>query len=115
MVCQNTHYVSKRRDRSNISATISAANATENGNLGASCVQVFINFTQMDTRCASAGITAKIISMCVVPVKFGLFRTKEKVSTLAMVDNYSQGTFMKESIKKKLGINGNKTEITIKH
>ena len=40
--------------------------------------------------------------------------TKKEVSTLAMLDNCSQGTLMKESIKKKLGISGRKTEITIK-
>ena len=57
------------------------------------------------------GIPAKIISMCVVPVKIGHVGTKTEVSTLTMLDNCSQGAFMKESIKK---IRGRKTEITIK-
>ena len=68
----------------------------------------------MNLKCASAGIPAKIISICVVPVKIGHVGTKQEVSTLAMLDNCSQGTFMKESIKEKLGISGRKTEITIK-
>ena len=103
----------KRRGRSNI-ATTSSANPTENDNLGASSVPVVNNFAEMDLKCASAGIPAKIISMCVVPVIIGHVGTKKEVSTLAMLDKYSQGTFMKESIKKKLGISGRKTEITIK-
>ena len=59
----------------------------------------------MDAKFASAGISAKIISMCVVPVnKIGHAGTKMEVSTLSMLDNCSQGTFVKENIKKKLGI-----------
>ena len=79
----------------------------------ASSVLVVSNFAEMDMKCASAGIAAKIISMCVVPVKIGHVVTQKEVSTLAMLDNCSQGTFMKESIKEKLGISGRKTEITI--
>ena len=81
--------------------------------LGASSVLVVSNFAEMDMKCASTGIPAKIISMCVVPVKIGHVVTQKEVSTLAMLDNCSQGTFMKESIKEKLGISGRKTEITI--
>ena len=107
-------YVPKRRGRSNISATTSAANPIENDNLGASSVPVVCNFAEIDMKCASIGIPAKIISMHVVPVKIGHVGTKKEVSTLAMLDNYSHGTFMKESIKKKLGVSGRKTKITIK-
>ena len=39
---------------------------------------------------------------------------KKEVSTLAILDNCSRGTLMKEIILKKLGISGRKTEITIK-
>ena len=39
---------------------------------------------------------------------------KKEVSTLAILDNCSLGTLMKESILKNLGISGRKTEITIK-
>lgn len=52
--------------------------------------------------------------MCVAPVKIGHVGTKEEVSSPAMLDNYSQGTFIKESINKKLGVSARKSEITIK-
>ena len=119
-ICNQKHptglhgYVPKRRGGSKISATTSVANPIENDNLGASRVPVVSNFAEMDTNCASTGIPAKIISMCVVPVKIGHVGTKKEVSTLVMLDNCSQGTFMREGIKKKLGISGKKTEITIK-
>ena len=106
-------YAPKRRGGSN-TATISSANPTENDNLGASSVQVVSNFAEMDMKCATAKIPAKIISMCVVPVKIGHVGTKKEVSTLAILNKCSQETLMKESIKKKLGINCRKTEITIK-
>ena len=106
-------YAQKRRSRSN-SATTSAANPIENDNLGASSIPVVSNFAEMDKTCVSAGIPAKIINMCVAPVKIGHLGTKKKVSTLALLDNCSQGTFVKESIKKKFGISGKKTEITSK-
>ena len=119
-ICNQKHptglhgYVPKRRGGSNISATTSSANPLENDNLGASSVPVVSNVAEMDTKCASTGIPGKIISMCVVPVKIGQVGTRREVSTLAILDNCSQGMFMKESIKKKLGISGRKTEITIK-
>ena len=52
--------------------------------------------------------------MGVAPVKIGHVGTKEEVSSPAMLDNYSQGTFIKESINKKLGVSARKNEITIK-
>ena len=118
-ICNQKHptslhgYVQKRRDGSNI-ATTSSANPIENDNLGGSSLPVVNNFAEMDLKCTSAGIPAKIISMCVISVKIGHVGTKKEVSTLDMLDNCSQGTFMKESIKRKLGISGRKTEITIK-
>ena len=83
-ICNQKHptglhaYVPKRRVRSNI-ATTSSANPIENDNLGASSVPVVNNFAEMDLKCASGGIPAKIISMCVVPVKIGLVGTKKEV------------------------------------
>ena len=68
-ICNQKHptglhwYVPKRRGRSNIIATTSTANPIENDNLGASSVPVVSNFAEMDRRCASTGIPAKIISM----------------------------------------------------
>ena len=64
--------------------------------------------------CLTAGIPAKIISICIVPVKIGHAGTKKEVSALAMLDNCSHGTFMKESIQENPVINGRKTKITMK-
>ena len=52
--------------------------------------------------------------MCVVPVKFSHATTKKEVPTLAMLDNCSQGTFLKQRIKGRLDISGRKTDVFIK-
>ena len=100
-ICNQKHltglhgFVPKRKGRNN-SVTTSAAYPTENDNLGANSVLVVSNVADMDAKCASAGISAKIISMCIVPVnKIGHAGTKKEVSTLAMLDNCSQGMFIK--------------------
>ena len=72
------------------------------------------NIAEVDVKCASTGFPANIISMCVVPVKLSHAKTKKDVPTLAMLDNCSQGTFLKQSIKDRLGISGRKTDIIIK-
>ena len=119
-ICNQKHptglhgYVPKRRGGSNINATTPAANSIENDNLGVGSVPVVKIFTEMDMKCATAGIPTKIISVCVVPVKVGHVGTKKEVSTLAMLDNCSQGKFMKESFKKKFGVTGRNTRIMIK-
>ena len=56
----------------------------------------------MEFKLASASITS-VISMCVVPVKVSYAGTKKQISTYAMLDNCSQGGFMKDSIRKNLG------------
>ena len=65
-------------------------------------------------KCTSTGFPANIISIYVVPVKFIQAKTKKEVSTLAMLDSCSQGTFLKQSIKNILGISGRKTDVIIK-
>ena len=113
-ICNQKHLTSLNGyvPKSNI-VTTSSANPIEIDNLGGNSVPVLNNFAEMDMKCSSAGTSAKIISMCVVPVEIGHVGTKKEVSTLAMLDNCSQVTFIKESIKKKIGISGRKTEITI--
>ena len=51
--------------------------------------------------------------MCVVPVKV-MAGTKKQIPTNVILDNCSQGCFMKDSIRKNLRVDGRKTEITIK-
>ena len=60
------------------------------------------NFAWMEFKLASASITS-VISMCVVPVKVSYAGTKKQILTYAMLDNCSQGCFMKDSIRKNLG------------
>ena len=40
--------------------------------------------------------------------------TKKQISTYAVLDNCNQGCLIKDSIRKNLGVDGTKTEITIK-
>ena len=75
---------------------------------------VTTNFVKMDVKSASVNIVSKIISMCVVPVKVTHAETKREVSTSAMLDNCIQGCFIKNSIRKRLGASGRKTEVIIK-
>ena len=52
--------------------------------------------------------------MYVLPVKMSYAGTKKQISTYAVLDNCSQGCLIKDSIRKNLGVDGRKTEITIK-
>ena len=72
------------------------------------------NFAGMDLKSASASITSNVISMCVVPVKVSYAGTKNQISTYAMLDNCSQVCFFKDSTRKNIGVDGRKTEISIK-
>ena len=56
------------------------------------------NFAEMDVKSASANMASKIISMCVAPIKITHAETKREVSTFAMLDNCSQGSFIKNNI-----------------
>ena len=73
-----------------------------------------INFAGMNLKSASENITPNVISMCSVPVKASYAGSKKQISTYAVLDNCSQGCFVKDSIIKNLGADGRKTEITIK-
>ena len=72
------------------------------------------NFAEMDVKSASANMASKIISICVAPIKITHAETKREVSTFAMLDNCSQGCFIKNNIRERLGASGRKTEIIIK-
>ena len=51
--------------------------------------------------------------MCVAPIKITHTETKREVSIFAMLDNCSQGCFIKNNIRERLGASGRKTEIII--
>ena len=52
--------------------------------------------------------------MCVVPVDICQPDSSKVLDTYAMLDNCSQGTFVKEEIVKALGITGAETRVTVK-
>ena len=52
--------------------------------------------------------------LCVVPEKVRHSKSKKEFSAYAMLNNCSQGTFIKENIQKKLGAVGRETDITVK-
>ena len=55
-----------------------------------------------------------MVSMCVAPVTVNHKNSSRQVNTFAMLDNCSQGTFVKEDLLKKLKIGGRATSISIK-
>ena len=55
-----------------------------------------------------------MISMCVGPVKVKHEHGANEVTTYAMLDNCSQGSFIHDSLVKKLGVPGSKTTINLK-
>ena len=55
-----------------------------------------------------------MVSVCVVPVTVKHKNSSREVTTFAMLDNCSQGTFVKEDLLKKLKIGGRATSISIK-
>ena len=49
-------------------------------------------------------LDTEVISMCLVPVWVGNRNYRKKVKTYAMLDNCSQGSFIKDEIIEDLGI-----------
>ena len=55
-----------------------------------------------------------MVSICVVPLIVKHKNSSREVKTFAMLDNCSQGNFVKEDLLKKLKIGGRVTSISIK-
>ena len=68
-----------------------------------------------DFKCASmTGKTeSKVISMCIVPVRMKHEDSKDTITTYAMLDNCSQGSFI-HNLVKELGVHGMKTTLNLK-
>ena len=60
------------------------------------------------------GVRSDVISMCVVPVQIRHPNFNKILDTYAMLDNCSQGTFVKEEMTEALGITGAETRVTVK-
>ena len=52
--------------------------------------------------------------MCIVPVKVKHEDGKDTITTYAMLDNCSQGSFIHDNLVKELGVNGMKTTLNRK-
>ena len=72
----------------------------------------------MKSNCAGIGNAAtnfgEVISMCVVSVRLRHCNSDKEVSTFALLDTCSQGTFVTDDLLKKLGLSGVRTSINIK-
>ena len=67
-----------------------------------------------DLTYASVNMGSQVISMSVVPVKLVHENSNKMISTHALLNNCSQGTFVMKSIVDAMGIDGTPTSITIK-
>ena len=64
--------------------------------------------------CSYIEYGSTVINMCVVPVKVNHQHGANEVSTYAILDNCNQGSFIHDSLAKKLGVTGSKTNINLK-
>ena len=64
--------------------------------------------------CISTCLSHEVLSMCILPIEICCDKTKSHVKTYAMLDNCSQGTFIKESLTNDLKISGLATLITVR-
>ena len=64
--------------------------------------------------CASTKLRSDVISICVVPVQIRHPDSNKVLDTYAMLDNCSQGTFVKEDIIEAWDITGAETRVTVK-
>ena len=55
-----------------------------------------------------------MISLCIVPVKIKHGDGKDMITTYAMLDNCSQGSFIHDNVVKELGVHGMKTTLSLK-
>ena len=56
----------------------------------------------------------EVISMCVVPIKISHKDCKNTIRTYAMLDNCSEGSFIKQDLLKRLDVDGPKLSLNMK-
>ena len=75
------------------------------------------NETAMKSNCTGIGSAAtnlgEVISMWVVSVRLRHCNSDKEVSTFALLDTCSQGTFVTDDLLKKLGLSGDRSSINI--
>ena len=66
--------------------------------------------------CASINskFDVEVISMCVVPIKISHQDCKNTIRTYAMLDNCSEGSFIKQDLLRRLGLDGQKLSLNMK-
>ena len=57
---------------------------------------------------------SKVISICIAPVKVKHGDGIDMITTYAMLDNCSQGSFVHDNLIKELGVHGMKTTLNLK-
>ena len=62
----------------------------------------------------NASCSDNIVSMCIVSLKIKYLNKRKKVTTYTLLDNCSQGTFVREDIIHNLDASGARTKITVK-
>ena len=69
-----------------------------------------------DLKCASMAGKAgsMVISLYIVPVKVKYEDGKDTITTYAMLDNCSQGSFVHDNLVKELGVHGMKATLNLK-
>ena len=69
-----------------------------------------------NVTCASVNgkFDVEVISMCVVPIKISHQNCKKTIRTYAMLDNCSQGSFIKQDLLKRFGVDGQKLNLNLK-
>ena len=88
-------------------------NQTVNG--GGNLKNNFAGFNNDSKYASMRGKTgSKMISMCIVPVKVKYGDGKDMITTYAMLDNCSQGSFIHDNLVKELEVHGMNTTLNLK-
>ena len=72
------------------------------------------NCAKFDDISCSASCSDKIVSICIAPVKIRYVNKRKEVTKYTLLNNCSQGTFVREDVIHKLVASGTRTKITVK-
>ena len=72
------------------------------------------NCAKFDDISCSASCSDEIVSICIAPVKIRYVNKRKEVTKYTLLNNCSQGTFVREDVIHKLVASGTRTKITVK-
>ena len=72
------------------------------------------NCAKFDDISCSASCSDEIVSICIAPVKIRYVNKRKEVTKYTLLNNCSQGTFVREDAIHKLVASGTRTKITVK-